>query len=129
DERAVFDGRPRARARSDLGSVSLERGLDVEQAYAEDLVRAGLTEIGRSGEEDLGDLLATELRPILLQQSSSASDGRGSKAVAIPFGEVAVRGGDQDVGCHHCKSAICESAGSSVPGNGPEKRIDANAKQ
>src|SRR3546814_14588780 len=60
-------------------SIGLEGRFDVEKADAVDLIDARRPEIGGAAEEDLRDLLAAELRPILLQESGRTGDRRRSE--------------------------------------------------
>src|SRR3546814_3789381 len=53
-------------------SIGLEGRFDVEKADAVDLIDARRPEIGGAAEEDLRDLLAAELRPILRSEEHTS---------------------------------------------------------
>src|SRR3546814_17582377 len=78
------------RAGSHHRSIGLEGRFDVEKADAVDLIDARRPEIGGAAEEDLRDLLAAELRPILLQESGRTGDRRCCDAVTAAGVNVAI---------------------------------------
>ena len=70
---------------------------DVQQSDAVDLIDPGRTEVGRRVEHDAADLLAAELRPVLLQQGRGTRDPRRREAVAGRHDRASARPGHLEV--------------------------------
>src|SRR3546814_1983117 len=105
------------RAGSHHRSSGLEGRFDGEKADAVDLIDARRPEIGGAAEEDLRDLLAAELRPILLQESGRTGDRRCCEAVTADGDNVAILvDGIYAPGCNR-QRPVGECAGNAIAGN------------